>query len=203
MPIIPADDVAERGTKAWRQQVNANRAFMANQLWTAQAQGQNLSDPDVRAAVMAQHGVGPEKGGGLHMYNLFQGNLGAEGFGMSSPERDIPYALEAYMPDWRFNLDRAIQGGMPRDQANAQFLPQGVPHSAGYPSGGGGAAPTGTGTSYAPQPGPNVFGHGSTESAMGGVPMGMGEDDAWRRARDMFQSGRKRRTLGEMSVGGY
>jgi hypothetical protein len=197
MPLIPADDVAERGTKAWRQQVDSNRLYTARQLWTAQANGMDMSDPNARAQVLAGLGITDEQGGGRHAYNLFQGNLGSEGFGMSS-FRDLPYAMEAYMPDWRFNLDRAIQGGMPRGEANSIYLPAGTPGSAGYP-GAGGASTTSGAASFAAPSAPSVAGPGSSEGASGsGVPMGYNDDDAWRRARLAFKS--RRMSLG--SLGG-
>lgn len=109
-----ADEVAPRGTKAWRQAVNANRRFVADSLWKMHAQGQlDLTDPQAMSRALISLGVTPEKGGGRHMYNLFLGQLPSEGFGMSTvPGREgMGYAMEAYMPDWKWNFDRARQGG--------------------------------------------------------------------------------------------
>jgi hypothetical protein len=119
---IPADEVAPRGTKEWRQAVVRNRGLVGNALWQAQARERlNLSDPEALSAYLAKLGFTDEVGGGRHMRNLFLGNLGSEGFGMSSPERGISYALEAYMPDWKRWHDRDLQRGRTRVQAEANF----------------------------------------------------------------------------------
>ena len=121
---LPADEVAPRGTKAWRQAVNARRAFMGDQLWQMQAkENLNLSDPNALSGALGRLGITPEKGGGRHLYRLFMGDLPGEGFGMSSPDRGISYGLEAYMPDWKRYHDRMLQRGVPRRDAQAQYWP--------------------------------------------------------------------------------
>lgn len=120
----PADDVAPRGTKAWRQAVNARRAAVGNSLWTQQARsGLNLSDPAALSAALAQMGITDEIGGGRHMRRYFMGDLPSEGFGMSSPERGISFALEREMPDWKQFRDRAVQLGMAPGYADNAYFP--------------------------------------------------------------------------------
>jgi hypothetical protein len=133
----PADDVAERGTKAWRQAVNARRAWTGNELWTAQArQNLNLSNMNDVTQFLASRGITNEIGGGRHALRLFTGDLpGSEGGGMGF--RGIPHAMEQYMPDWKFNLDRAIQGGQSRTDANQRFQPWQQQGQAPDLSGGG------------------------------------------------------------------
>lgn len=146
---IEADSVAPRGTKEWRQQVVRNRQAVGNALWEAQARNQlNLSDPDAVSAFLAQQGFTDEKGGGRHMRNLFMGNLPSEGFGMSSPERGISYAMEAYMPDWKRWHDRDLQRGKTRAQAEMQY-PWAGAGTAGVPA----PVASGQGTIAAPAPG--------------------------------------------------
>lgn len=188
MPFAPeppkADDVAPRGTKEWRQAVNAHRAWIANELWMQQHYGGlNLTDKGAMANALGGLGVTNEVGGGRHAYNLFLGNLGQEGFGMSNvPGREgMAYAMEAYMPDWRFNLDRAIQGGMPRTDANAQF----IPGQGGY----SGAAWTPGGPMTAPTPGSTVPGLSGTSPSYAPLE---DDEDAWMK---------KRNTLGSLGFG--
>jgi hypothetical protein len=112
----------EGPNKQWRRAVMAHRDWVGNELWTGQARDRlDLSSMDAVKQFLATRGIGPEKGGGLHTYRLFTGDLPTEGFGMGS--RGIPFAMEQYMPDWKQGLDRAIQGGMPRGEANQKFWP--------------------------------------------------------------------------------
>lgn len=138
----PADDIAQRGTKAWRQAVMARRNWAANELWTAQArQNLDLSNPEALSRHLGTLGITPEVGGGRHMYRMFMGDLPSEGFGMSSPQRGISYALEAYMPDWKRYHDRTIQGGNPRGVTENMYFPwspwnapQATPTATGLPA---------------------------------------------------------------------
>jgi hypothetical protein len=165
-----ADAVAERGTKAWRQAVNARRAWLGNELWTAQArQNLNLSDMDAVKQFLMSRDVTPERGGGLHQFRLFTGDLPqSEGGGMGF--RGIPFAMEQYMPDWKFNLDRGIQGGMPRAEANQRFQPW-QPRTPDLSGGGTFQLP-----SYAPNP-TSPTGTLGTQPTLGT----MGNDDDWRK----------------------
>lgn len=209
MPLLPgepphADEVAERGTKAWRQAVDAHRAWVGNQLWTQQATNQlNLSDPNAMKQALSGLGINNEVGGGRHAWNLFLGQLPTEGFGMSPSRPDLSYAMEAYMPSWRHDLDRAIQGGMSRTDANTRFLPSGAPGSAGPASSGfpGSNAPT-LAPSYS---GPGVPGS-SGSMFTGGTPgsyssLDNDDEDAWNMAQGLFKKRRPSGTLG--SLGGY
>lgn len=138
----PADDVAPRGTKAWRQAVNARRRGVADALWRAQHHERlNLPDPNAVSGYLSRLGITDEIGGGRHLRRLFMGDLPSEGFGMSQvPGRgNMSYAMEAYMPDWKWGRDYAIQGGHnTAPEANARFIPG--PWQ--------GAAPSGFGSSF-------------------------------------------------------
>jgi hypothetical protein len=206
-----ADDVAPRGTQEWRRAVTAHQKWVGEQLWNSNAiQGTNMSDPDSMKAALAALGIADEVGGGRHAYNMFMpgGALASEGFGVSNvPGRDgMAYALERFMPDWKFNLDRAIQGGMPRTEANQRFMPPEatMPGAASYPrpapapSGGGGPAPAPTGSFAAPSP--SVAGIGSSESGgMAGGSSVYSEDDALKRARRALQQKGGGFTLGNLA----
>ena len=196
-----ADDVAPRGTREWRQAVNAHRAWVAENLWQQQHTGNlNLSDPNQMRDALAGLGIADEVGGGRHAFNLFMpgGALASEGFGMS-PDRDIAYALEAYMPDWQHNRDRAIQGGMSRFDANTRFVPgfTGSVGAAGYPET---SAASGTAAPSFAAPGPSRPGIGTSESGgMAGGSMSYNEDDPLKRARMALQKRGSGLTLGNLA----
>lgn len=209
MPLLPgepphADDIATRGTKEWRRAVEAHQNWVGAQGWQAQANNQvNLSDPESVKRFLATLGITNEVGGGRHAYNMFLGQLPTEGFGMSPTRPDIAYAWEENMPDWKFNLDRAIQGGMSRTDANTRFLPSGAPGSAGPAASGfpGSNAPT-LAPSYS---GPGVPGS-SGSMFTGGTPgsyssLDNDDEDAWNMAQGLFKKRRPSGTLG--SLGGY
>lgn len=124
---LPADDVAPRGTKAWRMAVDARRRAVADQAWRAQAMGRlDLSDQGQMSDFLAGLGITSEIGGGRHMRRLFLGDLPSEGWGQSpvAGRGGMSMALEQYIPAWRQGLDRAIQGGhLTRDRSGMYFNP--------------------------------------------------------------------------------
>lgn len=110
----PADSVAPRGTKEWRQAVAARQAWAADQVWSHQVgSGANISDKNALAQFLSTIGIEDVQGGGRHLFNLIMGNLPeSEGGGMNpDPNRDISWFLENQMPEWKQGVDRAIQGG--------------------------------------------------------------------------------------------
>lgn len=79
------------GTPQWRMANEQYRQWLGNQIWTAASNGE--LDPNNKAELgqfLGKYGATQEKGGGLHTYNLFMGNLGgSEGNG-----------LLKYKPSW-------------------------------------------------------------------------------------------------------
>jgi hypothetical protein len=194
MPLLPgepphADDVAPRGTPEWRRAVDAHRQWIADQAWRAQSQrGLNLSDPEAMKAFLATLGVTNEVGGGRHAYNLFLGNLPSEGFGMSTlPGREgMSYAMEAYMPDWKRWIDRSVQGGTSRADANARF----------FPTGGFTPVPNPAASTSVPTPAPNPA--PSPNQIPGDIQTLTSDRDPWDMARSMFRRKRPGLTLGTL-----
>lgn len=181
MPYYPepphADDIAQRGMPAWKKAVLAHRAWAVKEGWTGQARGGlDLSNPDAMRAFWASRGITNEIGGGRHLLNLLMGNLPSEGFGMSSPERGISYAMEAYMPAWRWGRDRAVQHGMRPGFADNAYFPW-----SGWNTPGGPVDPRGTGAPNMPgaAPAPVV----PTAAPEDPIDAPVGPEDPWDRAR--------------------
>lgn len=196
MPYYPepphADDIAERGTKQWRQAVKAHQDWIGNEGWTAHHRdGLDLGNTGAIQNWLASLGVTNEVGGGRHAYRMFTGDLPANEMGGMSG-RGIPYAFEATMPDWARFRDYTIQGGNPRGATDQMYFPW-LNGSMNQPS----QTPAMASSFGSPQttPTPGLSGGTPTYGASG---MG-GGNDAWASAQEMLRKRRPGNTLGSLS----
>ena len=121
----PADMVARRGTREWKNALDPRRKWAVGELWDAHVgQGLNLSDKRAVSDFLRGLGIEDVQGGGRHLWNIIMGNRPEEGFGMNDdPRRQISWAMERYMPDWKVGMDQAVQGGhLTRDRATGLYV---------------------------------------------------------------------------------